>query len=354
MTATLLRRLSRLLTVVTLLALAGCQSLAYYAQAARGQTALLVKRQPIERVLARPDTGPELRRQLETVQRIRAFAAAELGLPARRQYGSYVELERDFPLWSVTATPALSLTPRDWCYWLVGCLSYRGFFRETRAVHYARALELEGNDVYVGGVPAYSTLGWFRDPVLSSFVRLPEPELAELIFHELTHQVLFVPGDTEFNESLAMTVAAEGLRRYSERYALDLAPLQQAKLREREFVALVLDYRERLAAVFAAARSDAERRHGKAEVYAALQAAYAQLKQRWNGYDGYDGWFATLNNAKLNSVATYYGLVPQLQALLRAQQGDMARFLAACRELARLDVASRHRRLAELLTQARP
>lgn len=347
MTASLLR----LLVLLPALLLAGCQSMAYYAQAAQGQASIMLKRQPIPQLLARRGLAPDLRERLETVQRIRRFAADELGLPARRQYDSYVELGRPYPVWSVTAAPELSLSPRTWCYWLVGCLSYRGFFAETAARHYARELEEEGNDVDLGGVSAYSTLGWFRDPVLSSFVTLPEPDLAELIFHELTHQVLYVPGDTVFNESLAVAVAEEGLRRYSVRAGLDLRGVEQARARQREFVALVLDYRQRLERAFAAASGDQQKRADKAAVYAGLRAAYADLRRSWGGYAGYDSWFTGLNNARLNSIATYYRLVPALRLVLQEEGGDMARFMARCQALAHLDLAERHRRLEVLLAQ---
>lgn len=347
MTITSVLRFSRLFTALAVLALSGC----YYLRTAQGQAALMLKRQPIERVLRQPDTDAVLRSQLEAVQRIRAFAAEELGLPARRQYGSYVELGRDYPVWSVVAAPALSLTPRTWCYWLVGCLSYRGFFNEAAALRYADALQRQGLEVYLSGISAYSTLGWFRDPVLSSFVHWPEAELAELLFHELTHQVLFVPGDTVFNESLAVTVAQEGLHRYAQRQGLDLSRVALARQRERQFVALILEHRRRLESLFADAASDEEKRRGKAELYASLVTAYDELKRSWGGYDGYDQWMSSLNNAKLNSVATYYQLVPPLQALLRANGGDMAKFLAACRELAQLDLAARHRRLETMLAQ---
>lgn len=345
-------RLPRLLLPLSALVLGGCQSMAYYAQAAQGQATLLLKRQPVKTLLARPDTPPALRARLQTVQRIRAFAAAELGLPARRQYTTYVELGRPYPVWSVTATPTLSLAPKTWCYWFVGCLSYRGFFHEKAARRYAAALEEQGFDVDVGGVSAYSTLGWFRDPVLSSFVALPEPELAELLFHELAHQRLFVPGDTVFNESLAVTVADAGLRRYADAYGLDLGRLQQARARRDDFVALVLHYRDQLRAGFAAAPDDGARREVKETVYARLRTAYADLRQRWGGYAGYDAWFAGLNNARLNGIDTYYHLVPALQALLQAERGDLGRFLARCRDLSRLDLAERHRRLETL--QAAP
>ena len=340
---------TRLFSLLSACLLAGCQSMAYYTQAVQGQSALLWKRQPVSRLLANPRTSPRLRQHLEYVQRIRAFAAQELGLPAKRQYTDYVELGREYPVWSVMAAPELSLTPKTWCYWFVGCLSYRGFFKEAAAQSYAQALEREGWEVYSSGVPAYSTLGWFRDPVLSSFVYEPEADLAEMIFHELTHQRLFVAGDTTFNESLAVTVAEEGLRRYSQRYPQDLDVRARARQRRDDFIRLVLTYRQRLEAVFAQG-DDASKRRGKAEVYAALQHAYAEQKQQWGGYAGYDSWFATLNNAKLNTIGTYYDLVPAFQALLRQQGGDLEEFMAECRKLSRLSLVERHRRLLKLVT----
>lgn len=346
--------LSRLLLALPAFFLAGCQSMGYYAQAAQGQASLLLKRQPITRLLADERTAPELRDKLEAVQRIRVFAAEQLALPGAKQYASYVDLGRPYPVWSVVAAPELSLTPKTWCYWFVGCLSYRGFFKEAMAASYAAELTQQGFDVYLSGIPAYSTLGWFRDPVLSSFIRQPEADLAELLFHELTHQVLFVPGDTTFNESLAVTVAEEGLRRYSEKYPQDMARAALAKRRRDEFVQLVLEYRQRLRQVFLAMLTVEEKRRGKAEVYAALQEAYAEQKVRWDGYTGYDNWFATLNNAKLNTINTYYDLVPALKVLLQQKENDLPSFFAACRKLARLDKITRHQRLSALLSVEKP
>lgn len=341
--------LTRLVTALSVFLLAGCQTVGYYAQAVQGQSTLLLKRQSIANLLADNKTDPALKLRLESVQRIRAFAADQLGLPAQKQYARYVELGREYPLWSVMATPELSLTPKVWHYWFVGSLSYRGFFKQAMAEKYAAKLGAQGMDVHLSGIPAYSTLGWFHDPVLSSFIRQPETELAELLFHELTHQVLFVAGDTTFNESLAVTVAEEGLRRYSVIYPQDLVRRVVARQRREDFVKLVLEYRLRLQKVFAEAPDAEAKRRGKAEVYAALQQAYAQQKILWGGYSGYDAWFASLNNAKLNAIDTYYDLVPALQALLQQKQGDLSAFFDACRALARLDKSQRYQQLNALL-----
>ena len=348
-------RFSHLLSALSAFLLAGCQSAAYYAQAAQGQTALLIKRQPISRLLKDEKTPADLKARLEAVQRIREFAVSDLGLPAQKQYDRYVDLGRDYPVWSVMAAPQLSLTPKVWSYWFVGSLSYRGFFREDMAQRYAAELEQQGLEVYLSGIPAYSTLGWFHDPVLSSFIRQPEADLAELLFHELTHQMLFIPGDTTFNESLAVAVAEEGLQRYQRKYSqgVDQASVQRlalAKQRRDDFVELVLRYREQLHQLYVSPRSDDEKRAGKVGIYAALQAAYLEQKTAWGGYAGYDAWFASLNNAKLNTIGTYYDLVPALKMLLQQQDGDLDKFFAACRELARIDQKARHQRLNALLT----
>lgn len=338
-----------LLLMLVLMPLAGCQGLAYYGQAAQGQFALMAKRQDIDTLLAAEGTDPVLRARLAGVQRIRAFAARELALPVHGQYDRYVALGRDYPVWSVMATPALSLRAHRWCYPFVGCLAYRGYFREAGAQKEAARRAAAGDDVYVSGIPAYSTLGWFSDPVLSSFLHWPEPELAELLFHELAHQKLFVPGDTVFNESFAVVVAEAGLARYEALYGLDLAPLRAARARRADFVALVMAHRAQLQARFKAAATDDERRAARADVYAALRAAHAAQKEAWGGYSGYDAWFAELNNARLNAVGSYYERVPALRRLLAQGGDDLPTFYRACRALARLSYRERQARLDALL-----
>lgn len=336
-----------LLAAVLAFCLGGCEGMAYYAQAAAGQASLMGQRRPVARLLADPATPASLRARLAAVARIRAFAGSTLGLPVRGQYDSYVVLDRAYPVWAVTATPALSLAPRRWCYWIAGCVSYRGFFSEAAARRLALRLAIAGDDVAVDGVSAYSTLGWFSDPVLSSFAGWSEPELAELLFHELAHQAVYAPGDTDFNESLATVVAEEGLRRYAAASGLDLSRHARERAREAAFVGLALRYRAALAAAYARGPDDEARRQAKAALLAALRRDYAALSADWGeARAGYDYWIASLNNARLAALATYHERVPALRRILRAEGGDMARFLTRCRELARLSAAERHRRLA--------
>lgn len=325
------------------------ESIAFYFQAVRGHASLLVRRRRIDSLLAGTTLTPGLRQQLEAIQRIRRFAIDDLGLPARRQYTHYVELGRPYPVWSVMAAPELSLQPLTWHYWFVGRLSYRGYFAEADARRLAARLEQDGWEVHLSGIPAYSTLGWFSDPVLSSFVHQPEAELAELIFHELTHQMLFVPGDTVFNESLAVLVADEGLRRYSASHPQDIARIELARSRRENFVTLVLSYRRRLHLLYAQSLPDEVKRERKCAIMADLREAYARQKQQWGGYAGYDAWFAAANNARLNTVGTYHDLVPALRVLLYKSGNDLSLFFEQCRRLAGLTQASRHHYLQSLL-----
>jgi predicted aminopeptidase len=338
-----------LLLLLSLLSLSGCEEVGFYAQAARGQLGLIWDRQSIPTLLQKPQTPARLRARLQTVQDIRAFAGSQLGLPAAGDFGYYVELGRPFPVWSVMASPELALTPYSWCYPLLGCLDYRGYFSQSGADALAGRLRSKGLEVAVSGATTYSTLGHLNDPILSSFVYEPDADLAQLIFHELSHVLLFVPGDTVFNESFAVTVAAEGLQRFSKVHPLDLPARQAADARESQFVALVLRYRQQLQALYASPLSVAEKRAEKQRIYAAMRQDYADHKQVWGGFAGYDRWMAHANNALLNGVATYYDDVPALQALLASKQHDLPAFYAACRELAKLTPEQRKAALQQQL-----
>ena len=243
----------------------------------------MFRARPIETVIAAPDTEPHLAARLRTALNIRDFASRVLGLPANASYRRYVDLDRRHVVWSVVAAPELSLEPRHWCFPVAGCLSYRGYFSESAAEEYAESLKSEGWDVTVAGVRAYSTLGWFDDPLLSSMVDLPEYFLAGIVFHELAHQRRYVPGDTGFNESLAVVIERAGVDRWIE--AAGRAELSEryriAAERRAAFLALVRDLRVDLEALYASSRSDAEKRAAKAERIDRLRARYAELREEW-------------------------------------------------------------------------
>jgi predicted aminopeptidase len=331
--------------------LSGCAQfgshVGYYAQAVQGQYALWSGARPIDDWLADPALDPVLRGRLQQAQAIRRFAVSDLGLPDNGSYQRYAALQRPFVVWNVVATGQLSLEPVRWCFPIAGCVSYRGYYRQEQAQAYASVLRSEGFDVRVGGVPAYSTLGWFDDPLLSTFIHYPEAQLARLVFHELAHQVLYVAGDTPFNEAFATAVEEAGVARWLESHG-DAAMRESERrsaLRRQDVIALLEKHRAALAATYAQDMSDRCKRRRKARILSALQQDYQALKIRWGGHAGYDRWFdEPLTNAHLVSVAAYHDLLPGFRALL-AEQPTLVLFYQAVTALARQPQLERTRSL---------
>jgi predicted aminopeptidase len=335
------------------LTLSGCQTIGFYRQAIAGEYEILAHQQPIPDLITNSQTTPALKTKFEQVLQIRRFAEQNLSLPAHKQYLNYVDLHRPYVVWNVNVAPALSLTPKTWWFPIIGRASYRGYFVEEQARRYAANFEKKGWDVYVDGVETYSTLGWFHDPILNTFINEPESYLAEVIFHELTHQRLFVAGDTEFNESLATFVSEEGVHRWfqASNHPEGYDRYHQGLERERDFVQLVISARNRLQAVYSDNQlTDAAKLQRKSEVIEQLRADYAALKTKWGEKkSGYDHWFAEpINNAKLNTVSAYFDLVPGFRALLGDNRGDLNGFFAAAEKLAKLPPQARHDALHRL------
>lgn len=334
--------------------LASCSGLGYYAQAARGQVSLLSDARPIEDWLADNGTDSKLRVRLATARQIRSFAVKELGLPDNGSYKNYARLSRPYVLWNIVATPELSLRPLQWCFPVAGCVNYRGYYSKEDAQAYARELRADGHDVQVGGVPAYSTLGWFNDPLISTFIHYPDAELARLIFHELSHQVVYVPGDSQFNESFASAVEEAGVERWLSGFGNDTMRQNYARFaaRKKDFLKLLLEYRHALELNYASKAPAAAKRETKARLFVQLKEDYLVLKESWGGFAGYDRFFAEpLSNAHLASIATYTDFVPAFRALLAREQ-TFAGFYASARKLAALEKAERHRRLKALAPRA--
>jgi predicted aminopeptidase len=316
------------------LVLAGCETLAYYGQAAGGQLALVGRAQPVEQVFADPAAGPELKAQLALAGQIRDFASRELRLPDSGAYRSYAKLDRSFALWNVVATPEFSLAPVLSCFPVAGCVSYRGYYDKVAAERHAQGLREAGHDVVVYGVPAYSTLGWFDDPLLSTFIGYPEADLARLMFHELAHQLLYVKDDTPFNESFAVVVEREGLKRWlgARGREADLAQWRAREARSRELQAQIAAARERLQALYRSRLDPAAMREGKRAELAGLRPLLARLP----GFEGQEP-----NNALLASFATYTDLVPAFEKLMAEAGGDLPAFYARVKSLAALEPAQR-------------
>ncbi|HSU43652.1 MAG TPA: aminopeptidase [Casimicrobiaceae bacterium] len=321
--------------VVTLAACATFETVDYYWQGAAGQIELLANSQPIPDVIGKSDAA--LAARLSRIHEIREFASRELGLPNNGSYTRYTDLGRAYVTWNVFATPELSLKPRQWCFPIAGCVNYRGYFREAQAAGESKRLKAAGDDVYVGGVPAYSTLGWFDDPVLSSFVSWPETEIARLIFHELAHQLIYVKSDSAFNESYATTVEEAGLARWlASRHDSQLDKLAaRADHMRAVFRDLVRTTRTKLAEIYASDASDDDKRRAKHDIVAAMKAAYESAKQGDPALSGYDRWFAQQpNNAALAAVGLYTDRVPAFRELLHEANDDLSTFYQRVRELA--------------------
>jgi predicted aminopeptidase len=319
-------------------ALSACASLQYYGQAAAGQFSIMQRRVALASAIRDPEASPTLRTRLQRVEEIRSFAINELHLPDSGSFRSYVDLRRPYVLWNVFASPEFELRAVESCFPLVGCLGYRGYYDEADARRFAAGLKAEGHDVYVAGVSAYSTLGWFDDPVLSSMLRWSDLELAGVMFHELAHELLYIRDDSAFNESFATAVQEEGLRRWLEtRHAAELrGQAQAAKQRRQDFLKLVEATRSRLRQLYASSLPAENKRRMKAEILDGMRAEHALLKSAWDGFNGYDEWFTDLNNAKLMAVATYHEWTPAFHQALQESDGDLQRFYEEVRRVSKL------------------
>ena len=324
----------------------GCSTLGYYGQAVQGHLDLMQRARPVSDWLVDTQTPAPLRDRLQLTQQLRDFAIGELKLPDNRSYRSFADLQRDAAVWNVVATPELSLQLRTWCFPVMGCVGYRGYFDRAQADALAATLRSEGLEVSVYGVPAYSTLGWSNwiggDPLLNTFVQWPEGDLARLIFHELAHQVAYAADDTTFNESFATAVERLGGRRWLATRPAARAEHERHARRRDDFRALMQGQRERLQALYRSALGDDAKRVRKAELMAQWRAEYEALKrERWDGFAGYDGAIARANNASFAVQAAYNEAVPAFEALFERQGGDFTRFYAEVQRLAALPKAER-------------
>jgi predicted aminopeptidase len=317
---------------LVMLALSGC----YLLQAAQGQLAINSKREPITTVIAEAHTPAPLKERLQLIADAREFASRELGLPDNKSYRSYVDLKRDYVVWNVYATGRFSVEPRQWCFPIAGCVVYRGYFKEQTADSYARRTRLRDDDATVSGAAAYSTLGHFNDPVLSTMLRWSDAQIAATLFHELAHQVYYVPNESSFNEAFASVVEEAGAKRWLEmrRDGAALTAWRTARARGVAFTELLLHARERLGALYKNAAPTSELYYQKQLEFGRLKFDYWQLKASWNGYTGYDWWFdRALNNADLVPAATYQACVPGLEKLLASVNDDLPKFYAAVKQL---------------------
>lgn len=345
------RDLSRLIVFAAMsLLLSACGSIRYYAQAVHGQGELVLRRQPVRKLLRDPATDPKLAARLSLALAAREFASRHLDLPDNRSYTSYVALHRPYVVWNVFATRRYSVEAIRHCFPVAGCVAYRGWFSEAAAEADAARMQRRGDDVWVGGVPAYSTLGWFADPILSSMLRWDDDELAGTIFHELAHQLIYAKGDTAFNESFASFVQTEGLREWRASRHLP-ADDGRAQAMADGFTRLVLDLRNRLKTLYASGVDAEAMEAGKQREIAAFRARYAAWRDaRWPHDHRYDAWVEKpINNARLLPFGLYDQWTPAFAALFRESGGQWPRFYPRVRQLAREPKAQRDAALRKLL-----
>lgn len=329
-----------------------CSSFGYYVDLMAGHSELLEQRKPISEILADKETKSKLRDLLETSQNIRDFASKELDLPDNDSYRMYADLKRRYAVWNVVAAKEFSTEPRKWCFLFVGCLSYRGYFSKADATDYANELKKEGYDVYVAGAKAYSTLGWFDDPLLNTMMYKSEARRAGIIFHELAHQVVYIENDSAFNEAFATTVEQEGIRRWMEKNGKNKEYQEYLinKKRDSEINQLLQETREKLKQMYKTKVSEKEKRQKKVLAFSLMQKKYSQLKKSWGGYKAYDHWMKQeLNNAHLLLIATYYDLVPTFKAMLKKENYNLKNFYSVVEKYGVLEKKERKHQLKQLV-----
>ena len=353
----MLKKYSANLVVLLLITqLAACSSIDYFSHLAKGQFDLLWQREPVAEVLADDEIPDVLRERLVLSQALREFAATALSLPVGDAYTSYTDLQRDYVVWNVYAAPELSMQSYTWCYPLLGCMAYRGYFEEARAKVAAKELEAEGYEVKVGGVQAYSTLGYFDDPLLNTFLFNKEPAFIELLIHELAHRKLYIKDDTAFNENFASAVGYLGARQW---YAAsgredEFQAFTEYKEQFKILIDFLLAYKERLLQVYTNdSFTNDQKRHHKEQTMAALQADYLSLKQEMGWDTRYDRWVATMNNASFATLSNYQQWVPVFVRLFEQQGGDWQRFYEAVEQIADLEKPEREKHLTIFLEAER-
>ncbi len=336
--------------------LAACQSIEYYSQAVGGQSSIWMNQREIQTVLSDPSVDTETKARLQTAYQARRFASSELLLPDNKSYSRYVDLERDYVIWNVVATPPYSVDAVESCFPIVGCVSYRGYYQKKAALEYGKKLKQRGLDVYVGGVSAYSTLGWFDDPLLNTMLARSDAAIAGLVFHELAHQIVYIKNDTRFNESFATAVEQIGLRQWAAEQGVNraLENYFSERAKRKVIVQMVLESREQMRTAYTAYASAGESRLAeiKRVQFEGLKNRYAELKRAGGGTPGFDRFFASnLNNASLALFGEYHGWVDAFERLFEDSNQDWSAFYSAVENLSQKPQAEREKQLQQLASR---
>jgi len=329
--------------IITLcLTLSACSTVSYYGQSVMGQMDLLNKRQDIEELIQAPDTPLELKTKLQQAREIRHFASNHIKLPRNRSYLRYADLERPYVVWNVFAAPEFSLEPKSWCYLIIGCVSYRGYFAEGNAITTAEALKDENYDVHVAGISVYSTLGWFEDPLLNTMINWNERALASMIFHELSHQVIYISSETAFNEAFSSAVerlaTIQWLIKNNKPYERYLSYLTA----QQDFRELLLDTRAQLETIYELETDIQDKRQKKQDVFNEMKARYESMKAQWPKGIHFDKWFSKpINNARLTATMTYLQQIPGFYQIFIENKKDWDNFFNYIKSLEKLSKEER-------------
>ncbi len=332
------------LIIILIPLLSGCADITYYWHSAKGHLAIMHKREPIDDLIDDPELDKKLKQRLELIREIRQFSIDQLALTDSGSYTDFAQLDRPYALQNLFATPEFSTKLLSWCYPVAGCTTYRGYYEQQRLNKFVKQLEIEGNEIYIVQVPAYSTLGWFDDPVLSSFIHWPEFRLAGLLFHELTHQRIYIDDDSKFNESLASAVQQVGTQLWlNHRQQIDQLDQFNRSLSYRGDVVLLIESaRNQLAELYHSELDDEDKRRQKQAIFQTSRQRYEDISTAHNYRDGFAKWFASeLNNAKLASVSTYHALIPSFVAMINAHDNDFEAFFDYVEKIGVLDKEQR-------------
>lgn len=347
----------RFIISIALLLLSGCADLGYYWHSASGHLGVMSDRVSIKKILADETTDPALRERLLQVQEIRAFSIEHLKLPDNDSYRSFVQLDRPYVVQNLFAAPEFSTRLHQWCYPIIGCASYRGYYDEERLEKYATGLEQQGFELHIGKVSAYSTLGWFDDPVLSSFINWPDYRLAGLIFHELTHQQIYIDDDTTFNESLASAVQQAGTELWLEHHGKteQLERFKRWLVYREQVIELIIRTQEKLNLMYQSDLEDDQKRVSKQEIFDSARHQHQAIAQQHGVTAGFTRWFTEdLNNAKIGSVAAYNTQVAAFLNILIAHQSNFEHFYAYIKQLSESERGQRDRCLDHWKTHTKP
>ncbi len=334
-----------------ILSLSGCSTVSYYSQSAKGHLSLMVKRKPIAQLLKDDSVSEQRKKELKLVQEIRTYASERLKLPNNGSYTKFVELHRKAVTWNLVVTPKYSMTPSQWCFPIIGCISYKGYFSEHKATSEAKQLAALGYDTFVAESTAYSTLGWFNDPVVSTMLDHGVLLTAETIFHELAHQRVYHKSDSDFNEAFASAVGQVGTRLWlKEKHPKSLAAYDDYLKKQQQFIGLLLATTEKLKKLYKIKMSDAETEKKKQAIIKGLKLQYTKLKKSWGGYNAYDAWFdKPINNARLALVGVYFQQIPIFVRVLESYHGDFERFYKEMKKLEKYTKEERNQRLKKLI-----